>query len=300
MSWTSTAILSAAVFALVSVVDSHLLTRRMPGLRAFLLPISVIYLVYGLVLSYIFPMPQGVGAWPVLVAVVSGMFRTLGVTIMLFNLRKEEVSRVLPVYHTYPVFVAILAIPLLGESLSYLQWLAIIVVVGGAAVISAEKASTGATSRLGKAFLMLFVASLFMALADITTKYVLSYISFWNVYSISNLCMCATFLLVSVRPGTIRQLAEMKRKATTLPMLFMNEVMAPVGMGLMFWAQSRGPISLVSTIMATRPVFVVIFSVIVGLLLPGFLVRSSSHRVIVVRFIATAMIAGGVSIIYLT
>jgi len=300
MNWTCTAILSAAVFSLVSILDSYLLTRRMPGLRAFLLLSGVVYLAYGLILVYLFPLPDGIGIVPILVAIVSGIFRTAGVTIMIFTLKREEVSRVLPVYHTYPIFVAIIAIPLLGESLNYLQWLAIIIVVAAAAIISVEKSPSGSTSRLNRSFLLLFVSSLCMALSDTTSKYSLAYLSFWNVYTISMFCMCSIFWLVSIRPGTIKQLSEMERKGSTITILLCNEIIAPVAMGLMFWAQSRGPISLVSTILATRPTFVAIYSIILGLVFPGFLMRSSSRRVIIIRFIATILIVGSISIIYLT
>jgi len=299
MNWTGTAILSAAVFALVSIFDSYLLTRRMPGLRVFLLLSGVVYLVYGLILVYLFPLPEGIGIVPILVAIVSGIFRTAGVTIMIFTLKREEVSRVLPVYHTYPIFVAIIAIPLLGESLNYLHWLAIIIVVAAAAIISVEKSSTGSTSRLSRSFLLLFISSLCMAVSDTTSKYSLSYLSFWNVYTISLFCMGSISWLISIRPDTIKQLSEMKQKSQTITILFCNEIMAPVAMGLMFWAQSRGPISLVSTILATRPVFVAIYSIILGLVFPGFLMRTSSGRVIIIRFIATILIVGGISIIYL-
>ena len=40
-------------------------------------------------------------------------------------MHREEVTRVVPVIGTYPVFVALFAIPLLGERLSGLQWLAV-------------------------------------------------------------------------------------------------------------------------------------------------------------------------------
>jgi len=300
MNWASTAILSAALFALVSIVDSYLLTKRMPGLSAFLALVGVVYLVFGLMLFFLFPLPEGIGVWPVLAAVVSGILRTIGVVIMLFNLRKEEITRVLPVYHTYPVFVAIMAVPLLGESLVYLQWLAIIIVVAGAGIISAEKKPAGTTGRLGKSFLLLFVASLCMAVADIASKYSLAYLSFWNVYTLAVFSMCGIFWLVSIRPGTIRQLSEMKRKGSTITIVLLNEILAPAAMGLMFWAQARGPISLISTILGTRPVFAAIFSIILGIVVPGFLMRFSSRRVLIVRFISTIMIVGGISIIYLT
>ena len=68
-----------------------------------------------------------------------------------------------------------------------------------------------------------------------------------------------------------------------------------------FWALSRGPVSLVSTIISSRPVFVVIYATILNYTLPHFLVKSTTSKAMLVfRLIATAMIVGGISIIYIS
>lgn len=300
VNWASTAILSAAILAIVNTIDSHLLSKRMPGLRAFLLPIGIIYLIYSLVLLYLFPLPEGIGIWPVLAAVASGLFRTAGATIMLYSFQREEVSRVIPVVYTYPIFVAIIAVPLLGETLYYLQWLAIIIVVAGAVMVSVEKSHSGSTSWLGKSFLLLFISSLFFAVADVTSKYALGYISFWNGFSLTALCMSSIFLLVSVRPHILRQLRDMKQRNTTMALLAFNEILAPVGIVLSLWAIQRGPVSLVSTIIGSRPVFVTLYSLVLSRVLPKFLIPSASRGMLALRLIATAMIVGGIAIIHLT
>jgi len=236
---------------------------------------------------------------PVLVAVASGIFRAAAALIMLYYFKREEVSRVIPVIYIYPVFVAIMAVPLLGESLSYLQWLAVIIVVAGAVVVSAEK-SPATTGLLSRTALHLFAAGLLFAMADVTSKYALGYISFWNVYSISAICTSSICLIISIRPQTIRELRDMKQKKLALSMLVPNELVAPLAIALSFWAMQRGPISLVSTIIGSRPVFVAVFSLILSRALPGFLMKIPSMKVFVVRLAAILMIFGGISIIYLT
>lgn len=299
MDWVSTAILSAAVFGIANIVDSHLLSRRKPGLRVFLLFAGIPYLLYSLILFYRFPFPEGIGPGPLLAAIVSGILRATGVTLLIVSLQKEEVSRVMPVFHTYPIYVAIMAIPLLGESLHFLQWLAIIIVVAGAAIISGERPSAGSTSRLSRSFIIVVLSCLLVAAADITSKYALGYLTFWNLYGITILCMGALYWMVSIRPGTFRKIREMKQKRATITTILANHIVTPVAIGLMFLAMSGGPIALVSTILSSRPIFILIDSLIAGLLFPGFLLKLPGTRGIIIRFIATAMIVGGVTIIYL-
>ena len=108
MNWATVAILNAVILALVNIVDSHLITRRMPGIRSFLLPVGVVHLSYGLLVFFLFPFPEDIGIKIVLVAIASGIIRGVAVLIMVYSLAKEEVSRVIPVVYTYPILSEII------------------------------------------------------------------------------------------------------------------------------------------------------------------------------------------------
>lgn len=298
--WVSIAVLSTAVLGAVNILDSHLISRRMPSLQAFLLPAGIISLVFGLIIFFLYPLPDDTGFWTIMLTVASGITRIASLLILLYTLKKEEVSRVIPMASTYPVFVAIIAVPLLGETLNYLEWIAIIIVVAGAAIVSARRSPSGSTAWLGKAFFLLGGSSLLMAVANIATKYALDYISFWNMYSITVFCMSGMFILTSLRPGTIKELGSMKRRNSAIALLAFNEMLVVMGVLLSFWAMEKGPISLVSTILSSRPIFVLIYALILSRISPMFLEWQSGKRMLVLRLIAIAMIVGGIAIIYLT
>ncbi|MFC2052193.1 EamA family transporter [Chloroflexota bacterium] len=300
MNWASIAILSAVTFAVVNTIDSHLLSKRLPGLRAFLLPIGIMHLIYALILFYLLPLPAGTGIWTVLVALASGILRAVAVVIMLYHLKKGEVSQVIPVVYTYPIFVAIIAVPLLGETLGYLRWLSIIIVVAGAVMVSVGQSTSGSTRWLGKPLLLLFGSSLLLAMADVTGKYVLTYISFWNMFYLAAFCMAGIFLLISARPRILRQLSSIERKKSTIALIALDETLAPMAALLMFWALERGLVSLVSAIASSRPMFVLVFALILSRILPGFLNWQYGKGILVLRLIGTAMVVGGITVIYLS
>ncbi|MFC1874934.1 EamA family transporter [Chloroflexota bacterium] len=298
--WPSIAILGTAALALVNILDSHLISRRMPSLRSYLLLVGIFILVYGLVTFFLFPLPEDIGIWPLLVAIASGLLRSTALGILLYILKTEEVSWANPLFHTYPVFVAIMAVPLLGELLGYMQWLAIVIVVAGALIISVKRSSGSPTIWLSKPFLFLTGASLLMAASDVSGKYALEYISFWNIYWISSFCMAGIFLLVSLRPVVLRELSNMTRRKPAMAMIAFNETLAMTGIVLIFRAMETGPVSLVSTISSSRPIFVFILAFIINRFLPNFILEKQAGRgVLAIRLIATAMIAGGIAIIYL-
>ena len=300
LDWVSIAVISTAVLGAVNIIDSHLISRRMPSLQAFLLPAGIVSLVYGLVLFCFFPLPDDIGIWPLMVTIASGIVRTLSLLILLYTLKMEEVSRVIPMASTYPVFVAIIAAPLLGETLGYLEWIAIIIVVAGAAVVSTRQGSGGSTTWLGKAFFLLLGSSLLMALANVSTKYALAYVSFWNMYCVTIFCMAGIFMLISLRPRTFKELGDMKRRNSALALLVLNEILVVIGVLLSFRAMEKGPISMVSTIASSRPIFVVIYALILSRAFPTFLKWQPGKLILALRLIAIAMIVGGIAIVYLT
>jgi len=59
-------------------------------------------------------------------------------------------------------------------------------------------------------------------------------------------------------------------------------------------------VSLVSTIISSRPIFVLTYALILNRVLPTFLEWQPGRRMLALRLIATAMIVSGIAIIHLT
>jgi drug/metabolite transporter (DMT)-like permease len=284
---------------MVNIIDSHLLSRRMPSLGAFLLPAGICHLIYSSVILALFPFPEGLTAFPLAVAIASAILRAVAITIMLYTMTREEVSQVIPVVYTYPIFVAIMAVMLLGESLDYLQWLAIVIVAAGAVMVSLRRSPSGNSVWLGKSFGLLFVSSLLMAGADVASKYALNYISFWNMYCLSVLAMSSLYFVVSVRGSVFHELQSMQRRGRAMALIAFTETLSFIGIVLSFRAIEGGPVSLVSTILSSRPIFVFIYALILSRVFPVFLKWQPTRATLLLRFTATAMIVGGVAAIYL-
>ena len=236
---------------------------------------------------------------PLVVAVGSGIVRVAGVLPMLRAMRSEEVSRIIPVVNTFPIFVAILAVPILGEALGYAEWLAILITVAGAVLISIRRDSDGQGVHLHKPLVVLIVSSMLFGVATVASKYALEYISFWNMYSINALCLGTIFLFSSARPRILKELRDMAQRNQVLALLLLNECIAVGGIILSFWAIERGPVSLVSTIMSTRPAFVFLYALALSLFFPAVLDEHLSKGVLVTKIVAISLIIGGVTLLTL-
>jgi bacterial/archaeal transporter family protein len=296
VSWIHAALVSAAIMAVVSVFDSHLVSKRFAGIRPFMLLVGCIHLAFAIVLSVAAPLPSGAGTTFVGMGFLSSFIRTGAIIILLDGLRHREVSTVIPVIYTYPMFVAVIAFLWLGERLAWQQWLAIAIVASGAVLISLNREPSRV--QMGRPRSMLIVlASLLFALADVTGKVALEQIDFWNLFWIGAMVMGGVFLVVSLRPRVIRSVVTLPERGRTLALVALNEVIAPVGIVISYWALQRGPVSLVSTLLSTRPLFVLLFALLLSRWAPGFLYWSGGRRLVAVRVIATLMIVAGVSVI---
>ena len=299
MMWITAAIVTAAIMGVVAIIDSHLISKRMPSLWAFLIPVGILHLGSGLIILGLYPLPGEVGVLPLVVAFASAIIRSAGVLIMLQAMRSEEISRIIPVVHTFPIFVVMLAVPLLGEALGYMEWLAIFMTVAGAVLISVRRDAGGQGARLRKSFAMLMGSSLLLGVANTASKYALGYISFWNMYSVSAICFGAIFLLLSVRPRILKELRDMKERSLALGLLTLNECIALVGIILAFWAMEQGPVSLVSTVLSIRPCFVFIYALALSRIFPAMLEERLSRGIAITKIISISLIIGGVTLLTL-
>jgi uncharacterized membrane protein len=297
MTWITASILSAAILAVVAIIDSYFIYRRMPSLQSFLLPTSVLYFIFGVAIIGIDPVPGGIGATPLMVALASGIARSLSVFLMLRAMRSEEVSRIIPVTNTYPIFVAILAVFVLDETLGLKEWLAICITVAGAVLISARRDAQSRGAHLRQSFTALMGSSLLMGLANTASKYSLDYMSFWNMYSINAFCFCAVFLLYSLRPGVLKDLRNVNRRNLTLTLITLNEGAALAGIVLSFWAMEQGPVSLVSAVLSARPGFVFLCAVALTRIFPAILEERLTRGVAIIKTVSIVLIIIGVTII---
>ncbi|TFG45612.1 MAG: hypothetical protein E4H31_02460 [Dehalococcoidia bacterium] len=298
--WVFVAILGTVVLGAVNIIDSHLIGRRLPSLRAFLLPVSTVVLMLTMVVMFIFPLPAEVSAGALGAAIASGIIRAVAIGLLLNIFRTEDVSWAIPVYHTYPVFVALMAVPLLGESLILLQWLAIGVIVGGTVLLSAQRGAGGGFTWRGRPLLLLVLAAILSAAADVASKHALGEISFWNMYWIGSLCLVSMYFAFSLRASVIRELKSLPHRGRIAITILANETLAMAGILLVFQAMASGPVSLVSAITGARPIFVFFLALVVNRLAPGVLLRTDTgRRALLIRLGATVMIGAGIAMIYL-
>jgi len=298
--WVSASLVSAAILAIVNVVDSHLISKRLPSVQSYLLILGFLILIVSTVIIILFPLPNYLDITSLAVAILSGVLRAASVYLMFYTLKREEVSMVIPIVNSYPILVALFAMPIVGEFLDTSQWVAIIIVVLGVILSTFKGVSGSRITWSGKVLGLLLASSIFWALSEVTAKYALAVITPWQMYALSHFSMAFIFLIISLRPRILNELARHEKRNSAIIIIIFNETIAVISVVLLYWAMERGPVSLVSAVSSTRPVFVFIYALIISRFSELLLERRANKGILLLRFIAIMMIVGGVALIYLT
>ena len=300
MVWFLTALIAAVFSSVGNIIDSHLLTKKMPNLSSFLIPMGFAQLIGGIILLVFFPFPNNPSLEHLLIGCCSGLLNASGYLIILNTLRKSEVSRVIPVISSAPIFVALLSVPLLGEILGFWQWFAILITVAGAVLISLQIDGGGRKARLQKSFFILLLVALMLAVASIGFKYALEKVSFWDMYGINGICIASVVLIYSLRKANLLEWRSLQQRTQKILIIVVDVCLGITAGILGFKALGIGPVSLVNALLNVRPAFVFIFSLVLSRFFPTVINDRLTKRTALIKFIAVALMTGGIVIISLS
>ena len=299
MDWIVVSLASAFAFAVVSVLEKLMLARYSPSVSTFTFLTGLLQFPGVVLVMLVAPLQSyPIDIWAA--AFFSGFVWGISLVIMFWVLSRQEVSRVIPVVSTSPVFVAVLAVFFLSERLSGLQWGAILLTVSGAALISIRRSQAGGRITLGSSFYLLLVASVLTAVGQYLSKVALEEMSLWNMFVMRNGGLALACVLIAFRPSLIAETRQVLADRVATGLFVVTEgIMVFVAVLLTIWAIDLGPVSLAATLMSTRPMFVLAFTVLLSSNVWKLLDEPLSRDTLALKFGATTMIVIGVSAIAL-
>ncbi len=297
MDWILVSLASAFAFAIVSILDKIIFLQFVHRAATFIFLVGVIQTVMGLVIMLFSPLSgYPFEVWSV--AYLSGMLWGVSLVTMFWVMSYRDVSRVIPVVSSSPVFVAMLAVVFLSERLTALHWLAIVVTVAGTAIISQKCSEQRRRIPLDSSFPLLILGAAAFALGIFLSKFVLQDMELWDLFILRNFGLGTTCLLLMTRPSVLRDALRVFSSPAATGIFLMTEgVIVFVGMTLTLWAIDLGPVSLVSTVMSIRPLMVLALSIMLSMRFWRLLDEPLDRKTLTNKLVSTAMIAAGISAI---
>ena len=266
MDWIGLSLLSAVSFSTYSIIQKRALQRQTCGIFAFGFWGAMLHLILAVVILAVNPLSVSWVSAPVLAMLAAGLLN-VGFNLLINRMVQQgDVTRIVPVVDSYPVFIAVMAVLFLGESLTPIKWLAICLVVCGVLVASWHQALPGSRVRIGGPLFLLLVASFGIAVYSIVAKYALGHMSFWHAYALSSLASAPAFALVVHAFRAWPQVHMAARRSGALALVWSANGMIFLAFITGLWAFELGPVSLSSAIMATRPVMIMVYVTFLGVL----------------------------------
>jgi drug/metabolite transporter (DMT)-like permease len=232
-----------------------------------------------------------------------GVLQAFTLIFMFWMLKREDPSRVIPAMQTSPIYVALLAWMIFGESLSTLQWTAVLLAVGGSIMASVRIGSLSPNGKVGfqPIFLLLAVGALLMASSQLITKSIVDDLSTLHIVSLRGIGLFTIMWAVFARPTALRGLGSFLKQPKRAPWLIIAEGIMPFnGHLLITYAIGKGPIALVSSLGGARPIFVFSMSALGAWLAPSLIYEKFTRPDMALKLVSASMVVAAVVIISLS
>lgn len=232
-----------------------------------------------------------------------GVLQAFTLIFMFWMLKREDPSRVIPAMQTSPIYVALLAWMIFGESLSALQWIAVLLAVGGSVLASVQVGSLSANGKIGfqPIFLLLAVGALLMASSQLITKSIVDDLSTIHIVSLRGTGLFTVMWAVFARPKALRGLGSFLKQPKRAPWLIMAEGVMPFnGHLLITYAIGKGPVALVAALGGARPIFVFSMTALGARFAPNLIFEKFTGADMLLKLVSASMVVAAVAIISLS
>ena len=297
LSWVVLALASAAVAGVVNIFDKTFMHKYARTVQTLPLLIGFAQTLIGVVVLTTFGVPGDATLSASMTAIASGMIYGISGSMLMWVLFRQEVSRTIPVTQTAPIFAAAFALVFLGESLTVIQWLATLATVTGAITLSLKFDGSPRGVPLNRNFFILVASAGIFALGNIVGKLALDDLPVIYTHGLRSFGLGGVFLSLHLRREPLLHVVGFFRERNPgLLVVGTNELfIANSSLMLMLWALSTGPVALVTALVATRAMFVVIFSTALALIWRGALGEVTTPRTIAVKIGSASLIVAGVA-----
>jgi uncharacterized membrane protein len=291
MTWLAFTLLAAFIWTVVNIVDKHVIGHEFRDpVVAIVLKSYVAFIVFACA-SALSGADIAVGGRLILPSMLAGACVSACIYFYYSSLRKGDVSKVVPIFSTAPLFTLILGAVFLGERFPTLTYAGIGLIVLGAVTISAKHLrhhvtfDRAALFALGVAATSSVRSVLVKAPADEATIWPLL---FWIGLGSA---ITATPMLIA-HFGHIK-IHSKKRFRAGFEHLVIVDLFDALGFLCLMIAIGLGPVSLVIAILHTKPLLIFVLATTLSVFKPKFLHDRLTPRILAKKMVGTLLVVGG-------
>lgn len=297
MNWFLIALIGPLLWSIVNHLDKFLLNKYFKGggTGSLLIFSSLIGIFMLPIFYFINPNILNVSFNNVLILLLINIPYVLYILFYLYALDKDEASIVVPLFQMIPVLGYFLGFIILGETLTFKQILASLIILSGSVALALDLEGKKIRLKLN-IFLLMFVSSFLFALYGVLFKmvaieqdFIVS--SFWTYVGLG----IAGLLMLGFIPLYRKQFFSVMKqnKSQVLGVNGINEVLNIIADVSTRLATLLAPLALVYVVSGFQPLFVLIIGVLLTIFLPRISQESLLKRHLVQKVISIAIIVIG-------
>jgi len=293
--WFLYAFSSVMISGFTTIIDKVMLGKRLSSFSYF---VAYVPPALACSISVLLFFPTNAFSIPSLIAFAAGLMSSGGFFLYAISIRKEEASRIAALTSLYPVFVAVLAIFLVNEIFPAKSYIGISLMILGAALISYKGNNVKKIIPISL-ILLLLGTNFAYSIDQVLSKISLDAISFWPFLMMFMfgrfVPVIPGFAINSVRSKLFSEIKELKRNFAFA--LAFASISWTVTIILFFYAASLGPITLVSAINITSPLFTLVFATLLSKHFPKILKEEIDRKTLALKSFAVLLICIGTYLI---
>jgi len=297
MTWLIVTIVAYFLNAIAVVIDKFLLSKKISN------PAVYAFFISSLSLLGLFLIPFGFHFYSlsqILIAIIGGLFFTFALLYMFKAISGNEASKVTPFMGgLQPIFVFILALIFLGESLSLQSLLAFIVIISGTVVISWQNNSK--TSQK-EAYLFAIISTFLFAVSYTINKYVFinqDFISGFVWTRAGSFLGALTFLVIAKNRHDIKNEIKNPEKKTS-HLFLLGQLAGAISFVMVNYAIAiSASVALVNAMRGLEYIFLLLIVFSLSWKFPHLLEEKNTPLAITKKIVATALIIGGLFILFI-
>ena len=207
------------------------------------------------------------------------------------SVNSGDVSRALPIMKTSPIFVAVLAAIFLAERLSLINYAGIVLVVIGGLVMSIKNVRNFSWHAPVKyAILTAIVYSITLLIR----KFILGNFDFISLFFwVSVGQFLFSFLLFSKKTTRTNTLKFFNLRKKYLLTYLVSQIIAKIGSLFNIMALSLGSASLIATVGAIQPLFVLLFATLISIFAPHIIKEDLAKENFLLKLMGILLIIFG-------
>jgi drug/metabolite transporter (DMT)-like permease len=293
LEWLFLTLLSTVTFSALDLIEKHLISARIKSPLLLAIFLAVFYPINLIAILLFFPVDFA--PFPSMASFVIGA--AMGIAYLLFMkaLYVEEVSRVVTLHYTYPLFVAPIAFFFLNEDLTFSNYAGIVLLVASTIMISYRK--VGKSILYSPALLLMIALNLVIAAENVIAKYLFDLTNFWSFIFWLTSGLIAIRIALLLMPSVRRDFTHMVFDRKVIGYGFATAFLFLASNMLYYGAVSIQLVSLVSALSAIQPLILLGMAVMISYVRPGYVHEELSKGTMLIKIVAVFLVFIGTYLI---